>query len=387
MSTIRPRWGNPFLLFAVLLITAFFAATSNAQSYEDLVLADNPIAYWRLDDEAQGGIVNLGTAPGISATATGGDFLETGAPGLADPDNPAMRFLGLDEDQFFDTGAFAGGRVDIADNALTNSGGPYTEKTVELWFNADNVNPDSQQMLFEQGGSTRGISIYVYENEVVAGLHNSANDDGGAATPWPGGTGGDRELALVKAPIEANTTYHLAMVYDGDADGFEGTLTGYLNGESMGVVEGLGRLFAHTDDTHIGGGVQTLFEDGGVGTDIDRELRYFQGVIDDVALYNRALSAGRIGVHLGDEVSADLNGDGSVDFEDFLLISANFNTASTAGDVDFDEFTGMSDFVTWRNQFDAGNAAAAAPVPEPTAGVLAVLSLLVLPLFRRRRAR
>ncbi len=381
MSIFRPRWGSLPLFFAALL-----AATCSAQDYADLVLADNPIAYWRLDDGAQGAISNIGTAPAISATAVGGDFLETGAPGLADPDNPAMRFGGLDLDQFDETGVIAGGRVNIADNALTNSGGPWSEKTVELWFSADNADPDSQQIIFEQGGSTRGISIYVFENEVVAGLHNSNNDDGGLSTPWPGGTGGERELAFVKAPIEADTPYHLALVYDGDEDGFEGTLTGYLNGESMGTVEGLGRLFAHTDDTHIGGGMQTLFEDGGVGTDVDLELRFFEGVIDDVALYNRALSAGRIGVHLGNEVSADLNGDGAVDFDDFLLISGNFNTAGTEGDVDFDEFVGMSDFVIWRNQFDAANAGAAA-VPEPTAGLLGILSLLGLPLFRRRSDR
>ena len=156
----------------------------------------------------------------------------------------------------------------------------------------------------------------------------------------------------------------------------------------MGVVEGIGRLFSHTDDTHIGGGMQTLFEDGGVGTDVDLELRYFEGIIDDVALYNRALSAGRIGVHLGDEVSADLNGDGSVDFADFLLISANFNAEGTEGDVDFDEFVGMSDFVIWRNQFDAGGGAGeASAVPEPSTGTLGIVCLVALSLIRRRHAR
>ena len=376
-----PRLGSLSILF-----TAFLAVPCSAQSYSDLVLADNPIAYWRLDDSAQGSAANIGTAPGISATSVGGDFLELGVPGLADPDNPAMRFKGLDIDQFDESGTIAGGRVNIADNSLTNSGGPYHEKTVELWFSADNANPDSQQIIFEQGGSTRGISIYVFENEVVAGIHNSANDDGNVSTPWPGGTGAERELAFVKAPIESNTPYHLALVYDGDEDGFEGTVTGYLNGESMGVVEGIGRLFAHTDDTHIGGGMQTLFEDGGVGTDVDLELRFFEGVIDDVALYNRALPGGRIGVHLGNPVSADVNGDGEVNFPDFLLISANFNSpaAPELGDVDFDGFVGMTDFVIWRNQFDESISGAAMAVPEPSTGGLAIFSLLVLPLFRRR---
>lgn len=381
MKTKCPRWGSLSLLFAAL-----FAVPCSGQSYSDLVLADNPIAYWRLDDEAQGGISNIGTAPAIAATATGGDFLELGVEGLADPSNPAMRFVGTDFDAFDLDGVIAGGRVNIADNALTNSGGPYTEKTIELWFSADNVEPDSQQIIFEQGGSTRGISIYVFDGEVVAGVHNSANDDAALSTPWPAGTGAERGLALVKAEIEADTPYHLALVMDGDEDGFEGTVTGYLNGESMGVVDGIGRLFGHTDDTHIGGGMQTLFEDGGVGTDVDLELRFFEGIIDDVALYNRALSAGRIGVHLGNPVSADLNGDGAIDFADFLLISQNFNSASSEGDVDFDDFVGMSDFVIWRNQFEGG-AGEASAVPEPSAGLLGIVCLVALPLIRRRRAR
>ena len=381
MTIKRPRWGSLPLLFAAML-----AVPCNAQSYRDLVLADNPIAYWQLDDTAQGAIPNLaGTS--VSATATGGDFLELGAPGLADPDNAAMRFLGLDEDEFFDSGAITGSRVNIADNALTNAGGPYTEKTVELWFSADNVEPDAQQIIFEQGGSTRGITIYVFDGEVVAGVHNSGADNGGISTPWPGGTGAERELALVKSSIQANTPYHLALVYDGDDDGFEGTVTGYLDGEQIGIVEGIGTLFAHTDDTHIGGGMQTLFGDGGVGA--ERELHYFQGVIDDVALYNRALSAGRIGVHLGAEISADVNGDGTVNFPDFLLISANFNSPGTAaeGDVDFDDFVGMNDFIIWRQQFDAAGAPAGAAVPEPSAGMLALASFFALPLLRRRRTR
>ena len=379
MMVLRSRPG-----IISLFMAAFLGGTCHAQSYSDLVLADNPIAYWQLDDAGHGAIANSGSIT-VSTTSSGGDLLEFGAPGLADPDNAAMRFNGLDEDEFFDTGTIVGSRVDIADHPETNSGGPWTEKTVELWFSADNVNPDSQQLIFEQGGSTRGISIYVYEGEVVAGIHNSADDDGNVASPWPGGTGAERELAFVKTAIEANTPYHLALVYDGDDDGFEGTVTGYLNGEQIGQVSGIGRLFAHTDDTHIGYGMQTLFEDGGIGTDVDQELRFFQGVIDDVALYNRALSAGRIGVHLGAEVSADVNGDGSVDGADFLVISGNFNAPGTLsdGDVDFDNFVGMNDFVIWRRQAEA--AAGAAAVPEPNSILLAGLSMFGLSLLRRRR--
>jgi len=89
------------------LLTALLAVPCGAQSYSDLVLADNPIAYWQLDDAAQGAISNIGTA-GITATAIGGEFLELGVPGLADPNNAAMRFNGVDLDQFDETGTIFG---------------------------------------------------------------------------------------------------------------------------------------------------------------------------------------------------------------------------------------------------------------------------------------
>ena len=273
-----------------LVVVLAFSLPAKAQSYSEIILADQPFAYWRLDESGGGPAENLGTNVAESAQYSGDSQLEFGVAGLADPDNAAVRFNGLDEDQFFDDGVAVGGRVDIANSNLSNSGGPYPEKTIELWFNADTVDPESHQVLYEQGGSTRGMAIYIFDGELVLGAHNSNNDDGNISTPWPGGTDGDRELAFVKTNIEANTTYHTALVMDGSTDGTTGTITGYLNGEAFGVVEGIGQIFAHTDDIAIGGlRAQTLFEDGGLGNDVDTELRFFQGVIDEVALYNLSL--------------------------------------------------------------------------------------------------
>lgn len=376
-------------LLSLVIVTLAFAMPIQAQSYSDTILADQPFAYWRLDETGSGPATNLGTSAAEDATYDGAAQLEFGVPGLADPDNAAVRFKGLDEDMFFDDGVTVGGRVNIADSALTNAGGPFTAKTIEMWFSADNVEPDAAQVLYEQGGSTRGMGIYVFEGELVMGLHNSADDDGNVATPWPAGTGGDRALAFVKTDIEANTTYHIAMVYDGDDDGFEGTLTGYVNGDSIGQVEGLGVLFAHTDDIAIGGlRAQTLFEDGGLGNDVDTELRFFQGVIDEVALYDKVLAAGRIGIHFGDSVDSDVNADGQLNLDDFAIIASNFNTPGTfeQGDVNLDGQVSMPDFVEWRKAFQSQPAGALASVPEPSAFVLLMFGTLGFALRRRRCA-
>ena len=154
-------------------------------------------------------------------------------------------------------------------------------------------------------------------------------------------------------------------------------------------VDGIGRLFAHTDDIAIGGvRAQTLFDNGLLGDDAP-DVRFFQGVIDEVALYDRALTAGRIGVHAGTaDFSGDINGDGTVDLGDFMILSSNFNGpgAFEDGDINFDEQVNMADFTLWRTIFQGpAQRATAAAVPEPVAGVLAMFGLLVLPFLRRRR--
>ena len=375
---VRRSLSGSLLFSLAALLAVFSTPCLGQQSYEELILADEPFAYWRLDETAAGSLTNLGTNSGETATYTGA--LEVGVPGLADPDNTAVRFFGFDED------LEVGGKVDIADSSFSNAGGPYAEKTIELWFSADDADTFDEQILYEQGGSTRGMVLFIREGEVFVGAHNSNNDDSGVSSPWPAGTGGERELAFVSTAIESNTPYHLALVMEGDEDGFEGSIKGYLNGELFGEVDGIGRIFAHTDDIAIGGvRAQTLFDNGLLGDDAP-DLRFFQGVIDEVALYNRALTEGRIAIHFGDDISGDINGDGTVDLGDFLVLSSNFNGPGefSDGDINFDTQVNMSDFVLWRNIFQ-GQAQGVAAVPEPSAGLLAIGSLLLLPYLRRRR--
>jgi hypothetical protein len=375
--------GKHFVRSAVLLAVVGCSVRCSAQTYSERVLADNPFAYWRLDETSGATAINAGTSTAESATYAGP--LELGVPGLlpgdlADPDNRAVRLLGYDNED-----TFAGGKVDVADSPLTNAGGPYVEKTIEFWFSAEKVDTLDEQILYEQGGSTRGMVMYIRQGEVFVGAHNSADDDGSLATPWIGGTGAERELAFVSTSIEANTPYHLAMVMEGDADGFEGTIRGYLNGELFGEVGGVGSLFSHTDDSAVGGlRAQTLFDNGLLG-DEATEVHFFEGVIDEFALYDRALPAGRIAIHFGVDPSADINGDGTVDLNDFAILSGNFNTPGefSDGDVNFDQMVNMTDFVLWRNLF-LGQGAAAVPVPEPAAGSLIAIGVLTMLALRRR---
>lgn len=74
----------------------------------------------------------------------------------------------------------------------------------------------------------------------------------------------------------------------------------------------------------------------------------------------------------------DFNGDGDVDADDFNGWKAAFGTRldvyGLGADGNFDGRVDAADYVIWRNQLGTGAAAAAASVPEPSAGVLISLA-------------
>lgn len=82
----------------------------------------------------------------------------------------------------------------------------------------------------------------------------------------------------------------------------------------------------------------------------------------------------------------DIDGDGSVAFADFLILSANFGTmvdAGTAGDIDGDGSVAFADFLVLSANF--GTMSGAAAVPEPSAFALAIPALMLL-MARKRRS-
>jgi probable HAF family extracellular repeat protein len=85
--------------------------------------------------------------------------------------------------------------------------------------------------------------------------------------------------------------------------------------------------------------------------------------------------------------SADFNGDGDVDGEDLDAWSGGFGLAGGAaredGDADGDKDVDGADFLVWQRQV-SGATAIHATVPEPAAGVLALLGSTVAGLGSRR---
>ena len=103
--------------------------------------------------------------------------MELEVPGLiaTEPESTAARF-----DGFFS-------ELTLTNMDGYNLGGPWEEKSVVLWFQADDPDTDTEQVIYDQGGTTRGLNVYVVGGEVVVGAWNrAAGDGGGVDSPWPG---------------------------------------------------------------------------------------------------------------------------------------------------------------------------------------------------------
>ncbi|MEM6780562.1 MAG: LamG-like jellyroll fold domain-containing protein [Pseudomonadota bacterium] len=225
--------------------------TLNPQFLSSVIQNDNPVAYWRLNETAGTTADNLGsTGSPVDGTISGGITLGSGI--LFGSGDTVMDFNGID------------GIINIPDSAQINTSS-VTERTIELVFEADNV--VNQQVLYEEGGTVNSIAIYIEGNNI----YFEAVD------------GGDWGPFSISAPIVTGQVYHAALVLDQP----NGTLTGYLDGVSVGSGAVTIPLSAHGGNIYIGGtGDGAVYHDGADGS----AGYHFDGRISDVAIYNSVIS-------------------------------------------------------------------------------------------------
>jgi len=228
--------------------------TTNRQDVGEVILANDPVIFYRLNETSGTVATNLGSAGAVlNGVYQGGVTQDSGELHLG-INNASARFDGVDD------------RVAVPNNLLVNTDGAgYAERTVELTFEANALG--GRQVLFEEGGTANSAAIYL-DGDQIYFVARDAGDFG----PFD-----------ISATIEEGEVYQAAFVLDSDS----GTFTGFLNGEVVGQGSVNRPLSRHSGAVAIGrnaGG--TFFHDGANAGNGE----YFNGRISDFALYNSVLS-------------------------------------------------------------------------------------------------
>ncbi len=156
-----------------------------------------------------------------------------------------------------------------------------TQRNITVAFRTS-ADISSRQVLYEEGGTIRGMNVYIFNNRLYCGFYNTPAGDGDGVQPF----------TWVSTPIASNQNYFVTWVfdytnYDGPS-GPDGDLTCYVNNASIGSIPTTSRLFAHSGNVglgHVDNGA--CFEDNSCPD----SNSHFLGDIFEVMLFNNAPGA------------------------------------------------------------------------------------------------
>ena len=262
---------------------------------------------------------NSGTGSGTTYTSTG-----TGGTLLSSP--PSFPSLDITQYEALLTSAasasgaynnyalaFDGSNdwVQIGNSGDINTGSNHTQKTIEAWFEVNNKDLTSyKQTIYEQGGTVRGLNIYIYGGSLYVGGWNEPNGE----SDWDPGTW------LSTSSIQSNTWHHVVLTLNGGNSVTNNAFKGYLDGTQFGSGQG-SKLWNHPGGIGIARNADTKFHTGDYSS-----ARYFAGTIDEVRLWNVERTASQIAAKKDTVLAGNESG---------LTAYYNFqeNTGTTANDT------------------------------------------------------
>ncbi len=233
-----------FLAFGVLLVFGW-SSGAGATPYYDVVMADNPVSYWRLGDSGSLGVDEVG----------GRDLSYEGSP------NPGQSGA-IADDPNSATG-FSGDRSALS--VAADAGLQSQTFSIEAWAKITGScesQSECVQRVISQRGTSAGYTLDYGDNNQnwLVGLRQ-----------------GSQNTVVEGSPTGLNQWSHLVGTYDGTV------LSLFVDGSLVGSAP-------------------ASFSPGSVpftiGRNISGDPRYpLDGVVDEVAYYNYALSADRVSAH------------------------------------------------------------------------------------------
>jgi hypothetical protein len=219
--------------------------------YRDVVMADNPVAYWRLGD-APGSSTAVSETGQYPGTYVGSPAL--GQPGLiAEEPDTAARLDGVDDR--------------ITANGLASISSWPNGYSLEAWVTTDTTTQEGYVMSFNTKTGGNGISIFRDEPTDKFKFRDCSVSGCVAATS--------------STLPQIGKTYHLVVTVDGSNNGVL-----YVNGN-------LEATFVSTKRPPSTG----LFTIGGEYDCCPVPTSLWSGVIDEPAVYAKALSAAQVQAH------------------------------------------------------------------------------------------
>lgn len=231
-------------------------------TYSSRVQADGPpIGWWRLAEPSGTTAVNM-IPGGQNGTYINSPTMQTGK--LADDGNSVT----------------LNGTNQSVNLATQNNMNLVTTPafTVEGWFQPVSVSSATPQIIYEEGGATNGINVYIKSGVLTAHM-------------WTGGV----TRSQISTPITDGENHHFAYIFD--ANGGPRTEL-ILDGSSMGspTVNTNVALVAHGDANAIGIVRGSTLLPGPVVSSGDGTWA-FQGKVGDVARYDKALTRKKAAQH------------------------------------------------------------------------------------------
>ncbi len=153
--------------------------------------------------------------------------------------------------------------------------GTLTEKNISFSLKTS-TDISTRQVVYEEGGTVRGMNIYIDGGNLYCGFWN-----------LPGGEDGGQPFVSLSTPISTNSIYHVTWVFDysnyAGSAGPDGALECFVNGSSIGSAPSSARLYPHGGAIGIGRmDNDTYFHDGTSSGD----GHYYQGDVMEVFITN-----------------------------------------------------------------------------------------------------
>lgn len=340
--------------------------------YSSVIAAANPVAYWRLgqtggigapdsmgNENLTGIYVGLGTGAGPANLGQPGPRPSDGLQGMGSDNRSPHMDGNLSYVSTSDTA-----ELDITD-----------ELTMEAWIKLDGL-PDGNGGIvakYEGSSAQRSYSLYVdVQNGGTGGLGMAISPDGSFT---------NAKVVTDDNSLPIGEWIHVAGVFKSND-----FMRLYVNGQ---LVEQLSEAL-HDVPSNIFSSSSDLW----IGTQFSTSSSFrFPGGIDEVALYDRALTSEEILDHflVASDLPGDFNRDGVVNIADYTVWRDSLGQTGTALSVDADRSGSVTtaDYMIWKDHFGATatpTRLSQATVPSPSSGLLAgIASFVVLSCVRRRR--